>query len=108
MSKGPTNDHSEAGTWGVADGSAADHATGEIVVNSSGFLDPAEGATDQAVRSARNSDPVRLPYPEATYWGRARMGSRGFTSGAVMQPTILFDAGFAIMADGGATFIQVT
>ena len=94
MSK-PANPTSVDGVWDVGDTSAPGHATGEVMTSKGGTL-----------VETQNGEQVSLPFPEATWWNRSRIGSRGFTSGAIAQPTILFDGGFAItMSDG--SFITV-
>lgn len=105
---GPTNETGENGTWGTAENAAPQHKDTELVVSKGNHIDDPANPGLNGFTSARHNEPVRMPYPEARYWNASRIGSRGFASGAVVQPTILFDGlGFAIMADNGASFIAV-
>lgn len=49
---------------------------GNVIVGSDHGSDDIDSPTTVSVKSASAGAPVRLPYPEATYWGAARMGAR--------------------------------
>jgi hypothetical protein len=103
-SRGPTNPSGETGTWSDGAGVAPLHKANEIVVTDGKHIDPATDPTTISFKSGREGDVIAVPYPEARYWTKFGRGLRT----ALVQPTILFDAGFAITADGSASFIQVT
>ncbi len=92
------------GTWAPCDDSAPDARQSELTVvrdlDYGGDASERTGITGGGAGSA-----VRLPYPEATWWAKGRIGSRGFAAGSV-QPTVLTAAdGSAIVAADGSVIV---
>jgi hypothetical protein len=95
------------GIWAPSDRSTTDATTNEIIVARVPFLDNPNDSIGPPIRSVRDQAPATLPYPEASWWSKARIGSRGFDANGTMQPTVLMEAGFVILDMTGAA-IQVS
>jgi hypothetical protein len=105
---GPTSPSGESGTWSPGEGAAPLHKHNELLVTDGARIDDVDGPTTVGFRSGREGNQITVPYPEARYWSSSRIGSRGLSVASSVQPIILFDSGFAITADAGASFIQVS